>query len=89
MLSKEQVEEIVRLTIAQMGGGTPGAPVQPAAAPAGGFLLPGLLGRAFPPLGMQLLGEALRHQDLAFAILFFRHVFTSVFYDLCFKKLYH
>ena len=27
MLSKEQVEEIVRLTIAQMGGGAPAAPV--------------------------------------------------------------
>lgn len=32
MLSKEQVEEIVRLTIAQMGGGAPSTPVQ--AAPA-------------------------------------------------------
>ena len=35
MLSKEQVEEIVRLTIAQMGGGTSPTPVQsvPAAPP--------------------------------------------------------
>ena len=41
MLSKEQVEEIVRLTIAQMGGGSPSAPVQSApAAPQGAVLRP-------------------------------------------------